>query len=371
MNRIRFPSSGLVLGTIVATLILACKGSTQIPASPRPSFPQPTLDFFDATAVHPDARGFQMAVYDAVGKRAILIPWGGGMDDPLGILLGYHPDQDFFAVEGYEAIDLTSLIDPAAQGFAGAFIDDAGDRLYFVPFRKDIGSGIEPNGLAIPFDLRVELTDRSAYEIFDLTTLPSPPPRIGWAAGAFMDGFPYYSPVVEAHDTYIPHGYLLRFDTTKAFDNPNAWDWYDLIEYVHRSAWGFQSNAVIFPWFFLIPFGVGNSVTLRYDASRPFTEHDSFEAFDLATLNTEAKGFTGGVVLGDDLVLIPWRDCSRPPLQESTSVAALYDTRMPLSNPDAWSFIDLTLVHPDARGYMFGWLDQNGFVHFVPAANFA
>jgi hypothetical protein len=312
-----------------------------------------------------------LAIYDAVGKRAIFIPWGGGMDDPLGVLLGYHTNQDFFAVESYEAIDLTSLIDPAAEGFAGAFIDDAGTWLYLVPFRKDIGSGIEPNGLAIRFNLGGELSDPSAYEAFDVTTLPSPPPRIGWATGAFIDGFAYYLPVVEAHDTYIPHGYLLRYDTTKAFDDPIAWEWYNLVENVHHSAWGFQSNAVKYPWLYLIPFGVGNSVIVRYDVSRPFNDSDSYEAFDIATLNTEAKGFTGGVVVGDYLVLIPWRDRSRPPLEQSMSVAALYYTRKPLSDPDAWSFFDLTLIHPEARGYMFGWLDLEGFVHFVPAANFA
>jgi hypothetical protein len=53
------------------------------------------------------------------------------------------------------------------------------------------------------------------------------------------------------------------------------------------------------------------------------------------------------------------------------SVAAAYDTRRPLSDPGAWSFFDLTEVHPDARGYMFGWVDRAGFVHFVPTANFA
>jgi hypothetical protein len=52
-------------------------------------------------------------------------------------------------------------------------------------------------------------------------------------------------------------------------------------------------------------------------------------------------------------------------------VAAAFDTRQPLADLGAWSFFDLTTLHPQAKGYQFGWLDKRGFVHFVPTHNFA
>lgn len=350
---------------------MARGGSAAPAAEAAPSFPRQTLDFFDATKVHPKARGFQLALYDAKGKRAIFIPWGGYTDKPLGVILGYHTDRGFFAIESYDAVDLTTLIGPVAEGFAGGFLDEKGDWLYFVPFRKDTSSGVQPNGLALRFNLSKGLSDRSAYQTFELATLPSPPPRLGWATGALADGFAYYVPVVEARTPYQPHGVFLRYNTAKVFNDPSAWEWYDLAANVHRKAWGFQSNAVKLPWVYLIPFGVGNSVIIRYNVSRPFRERASYEAFDLAALHPEAKGFTGAVVVGDDLVLVPWRDRSRPRRQCSMSVAAAYNTQMPFSDANAWSFIDLTAVHPNARGYQFGWVERERFVHFVPTGNFA
>jgi hypothetical protein len=334
------------------------------------SFPEQVLDFFDATTVHPDARGFQLAVYDARGKRALFIPWGGYVDKPLGVLLAYHTDQDFSAATSYEAVDLTALLGPAAEGFAGGFLDETGDWLYLVPFRQDTGAGVEPNGLAIRFNLSRNLSDRAAYETFDLATLPSPPRRFGWATGAFAQGFAYYVPVVEAPVPYQPNGTLLRYNAARAFSDPTAWEWYNLVSHVHRQAWGFQSNAVERPWLYLVPYGVGNSVIVRYNVTRPFQTPASYEAFDLATLNPDARGFTGAVVVGKHVVLIPWRDRSQPARRSSMSVAAAYDTRKALSDPAAWAFLDLRKVHPRASGYQFGWVDQEGFVHFVPTSTF-
>ena len=41
-----------------------------------------------------------------------------------------------------------------------------------------------------------------------------------------------------------------------------------------------------------------------------------------------------------------------------------------LNDPTAWTYIDLTTVNAKARGYQFGWLDNNGFVWFVPTDNY-
>jgi hypothetical protein len=350
-------------------------------------FPDQTLDFFDAadevTGVHPDARGFQLAVYDPRGRRAIFIPWGGFDDEPLCVLLGYHTDEPFLDASSYEAIDLcfrddplaTPFLDRSAQGFAGGFIDDDGNWLYFVPFRRDLGDGVEPNGLAVRFDMTKDLSDRSAYETFDVTTIPSPPDGawIGWVAGAYAGGFAFYMPMVEPHDGsagYLPHGQLLRYDAARAFDDPSAWELYDLHTHVHRKAWGFQSNAVKMPWLYLVPYAAGNTVLVRYDVTRPFQEASSYETVDLALLNDEAKGYTGAVVVGDSVVLVPWRWKDAPdPREQSMYTAAVYDTREPLTDAAAWSFFDLRTVDAGARGYQFGWLDADELVHFVPAFN--
>lgn len=112
--------------------------------------------FFDATKVHPEAKGFQLADYDKTGRRVIFYPWGGIIARPLGTVLAYHTDRDFFSKESYEAVDLTKLVSPDAQGFGTELIDDASSWAYFVPFRK--GKGLldrqVENDLAIRFNLK-------------------------------------------------------------------------------------------------------------------------------------------------------------------------------------------------------------------------
>ncbi len=340
---------------------------TPVPSSsvvPDKGFPSLSISFFDATEVHPDARGFQLADFESKQKRVFFYPWGGAKTDPLGVFLAYHTDKDFLSSTSYQAVDLTKLVDPAAEGFAGGCIDSSSDWIYFSPLRKNTDGKIENNSLALRFNTSKDIVDATAYEKFDLKNINVS--RIGWLTCACLDGYVYYVPGIEA-DAQREHGVFLRYNTDKAFNDPSAWEYYGLILNVHQQAHGFQSNAVKYPYIYLIPFGVGNSVIVRYNVLQPFNDSASYEAFDLATMHPDAKGFTGGIVTGNTLVIVPWRDISRPSgVEQIMSVAAAFDTTKSLNDTTAWTFFDITEVSPDAKGYQFGWADRNGYVYFVP-----
>jgi hypothetical protein len=334
-----------------------------------------SLDFFDATRVHPQARGFQLANYDRGSRRVIFYPWGGIVTRPHGTVLAYHTDRDFSSPESYETVDLTALLSPDAQGFGTGFLDDASTWAYFVPFRTDRGRGQEANDLAIRFDLTKRLSDRGAYQTFRLGSLPLRPPHLGWITGVHASGFAYFVPYgtpIPREPWHVPHGILLRYDTGKSFTDASAWQWQDLTQ-LHPRATGFQSVAFMSPWLYLVPYYPGNNLLVRYDVTKPFNDPASYETVELTRLNRNAIGYTGAIVAGDYLVLVPWRKRVDTVnlRRQSASVAAAFDTRKPLAEPASWSFLDLTRLHPEAKGYQFGWFDKNRFVHFVPTHNFA
>ncbi len=369
-------------GSFVASLtvsdgnVSSTPATVTITAAPLPP-PIHSLDFFDATTVNSQAGGFQLADYDRTGRRVIFYPWGGITWDPRGTVLAYHTDRNFFSKDSYEAVDLAELLqNPEAKGFGTGFVDAMARWSYFVPYRTGTGVSQKANDLAIRFNLQKELKDKDAYEMFRIGSLTPPPPAMGWITGASIDKHAYYVP----YGTPIPkdpwndpiHGVLLRYDTEKKFNDTSAWEWVDLTQ-VHAKAVGFQSVAVQEPWLYLIPYHPGKNVLVRYDTKKPFASSASYQSVELTALNPRAIGYTGAIVAGDYLVLVPWRkDVTGVNLSEqSPSLAAAYNTKKPLSDPSSWSFFDLADLHPDAKGYQFGWFDNKGFVHFVPTHNFA
>lgn len=335
---------------------------------PRP-FPQQQLAFFDATTVHPDARAFQLAVFVSQGPRAVFCPYGPP-DTPLSIVLAYRTTQPFSSASSYEAGDMRNLVgDQSAQGPAGGFLNADGNWVYFPPFRKDVGQGIQPNSLVVRWTPTKELLDQTAWQKFDVQTLSPPPPRFGWATGASTGTAAFFIPVTEVGSgpggTALPHGILLRYNETMPFATAASWSWLNLAQ-LNAQLRGFQSNAIVGNWLYIIPFF--SNVFARYDLTKPFAL-ENFEVFDLSSIST-AHGFTGGIRVGPYVLFVPWRDWTLDDLPASSmSVAALHDSRLPLTQQNAWAFFDLRTVHPDAAGFEFGWNDYRGFVHLVPAAN--
>lgn len=335
------------------------------------------IDTFDATQVHPEAKGYQLADYDPKSKKVIFYPWGDIVTNPHGVLLAYHTDKDFFSPQSYDAVDLTVLVDPDAQGFGTGFIDSMATWSYFVPFRKRYQDFKQvPNDLAVRFNLSKEIKDATAYEVFRLSAMTNPPPQLGWITGAFANEYAFYLPYgtpIATDPWHLLHGILLRYDSRMEFDNPDAWSWFDLKQ-VDTNAVGFQSIAAKGNALFLVPYYPGKDVLVRYDLTMPLNSIGSYQKVKLTDLHPEARGYTGAIIAGEFLILVPWRNinlANQADPNQSASVAAAYDTRKSLNDPTAWSFIDLKDIDSRAKGYQFGWYDRNGFVHFVPSHDFS
>ena len=340
-------------------------------------FPKQFVEFFDATTVHPAAKGFQLADYDEVSQRVIFYPWGSIVSDPGSVFLAYHTDRDFLSSNSYDAVDLKALVSPDAQGFGCGF---TGQRwAYFVPYRKNINTTIyqQPNDMAMRFNLDKDITDPTAYETIHLNQLPIKPPKIGWITGCSAGGYSYYAPFGEATPTqpfWNKHGIFLRYNQSLPFDDPAAWEWYDLTQ-VDPGAQGFQTIIFKNPYVYLVPYDGGRNganVLVRYDITKSFIDKTSYQTIKLTDINPGAVGYTGAIVAGNDIVLVPWRDLGNPvQSDQGQHLVAKFDTRFNLTNYDGWSFFDLKSIDQDACGYQFGWVDATNCVHLSPTFNFA
>lgn len=354
---------GIALGSRVFVTPPAPTGNL-----PRANFPNVSIETFDATTVHPDARRFQLADYDRKRNQVIFYPEG---DFPfplvrhpsaLGTLLTYDVNKEFKDATSYRAYDLKKLVDPSAGGFCGGFLDENDDYAYVVPLYKVIpktgtlSPSSAPNGLAIKVDLSKQLNTPEAYQKFDFSTLGLA--QTGYCDGIGVHGYEYFVPVKEIHSKL--NGLLLRYDSSKDFRSHAAWSWFDLTT-INPDASGFQSVAYAAPYIYLVPFF--KSVLVRYNTTLPLQAASSYEVYDLKNVTSEAVGLTGAVVVGNRLVLIPWDD---PKRLRAITKALLYDTSKPLNARESWNSIDLKSVDPKAGGYQFGWLDKSGFVWFVP-----
>lgn len=288
--------------------------------------------------------------------------------------------------------DLSQLVNPDTVNFGGGFLD-AHDAFAYLPPGQKARNGtaaqiaLAHTAVAVQVNLAKEYAnpnDPAAYSAINLRTLPGIP-DVGGFSGVFADGYAYFCPTVDSLNG-LWHGILVRYNSARAFSVTSSWQWYNLNNIVSPAdpaLGGMQSMAYVAPYVYLIPFANGSSAPagqvvmaskiIRYDTTKNFQAGSSYQIFDLTTLpfpsaiQAELKGFTGGIVVGSKLILVPWglRNAS-----QTNSVALMFDATKQLSDSTAWQYIDLTTVDPRAGGYQFGWVDKNGFVWFVPTHNY-
>ncbi len=354
--------------------------------------PSVSTSYLDPRTINPESFSYQMADYDTVRNQAIFYPYGS-VTPPIansGVMLFYNVgSNDFTNPASWSTVDLSKVATPNAVDFGGGFLDSLGNFAYLPPGSKGYTGTPAQTALAhTAVSVRVDLAkesanpnDPSAYQWIDLRTLPAIK-NVGGFSGVFAAGYAYFAPTVDCSNGNY-HGTLIRYNSAQPFSSSSSWQYFNLNNIVNPAdpeLGGMQSMAYIAPYVYLIPFqygAAGNvkqaSKIVRYDTTKNFQSASSYEFFDLSTLPVPAAilaqlgGFTGGVVVGQSLVLVPWGSRGN---QQTNHVAVIYDTTRVLNDPTAWQYIDLHTLNAAAGGYQFGWLDKNGFMSFVPTHNY-
>jgi len=315
---------------------------------------------------------YQMADYDAARNQVLFYPYGNTTAGEVlnGKLLVFNVaagTQNFTNPSDWTVTNLQSVAGSTnAASFGGGFLDASDTYAYMV------GRSINNTTWAGQINLASMHSNHnspSAYSWFDPTTI-TPTAGSGGFSGIYANGYAYFAPT----QTNI----FIEFNGADSFSSASSWTSYDLSN-VQSNIGGPQSMAYIAPYVYGIPFqapggGSASSLFWSYNTTLSFTSASSYQVLDLTTISSIPGAirsglteFTGGVVVGSSLVLVPW---GASQTAVTKSVALKYDSTQSLTSGSAWQYIQLTNVDPNAGGYQFGWLDANGFMFFVPTHNF-
>jgi len=262
-----------------------------------------------------------------------------------------------FTLGNPESVEFCDLNDWLED--AAGFVGIVGDGryVYFVPYFNKTH-----HGLLVRYDTTGDFSDRASWESVDLQTLVHPEAK-GYVSGSYDGRYLYLAPYQSSWTHH--HGNILRFDTLAQLDNAASWSLFDAAS-LNPEARGYHSSVSTpeFTWF--VPYVLenrgyhGHLVRLDVSNSAGFTSTESWTHVDLTTIHPDAKGYVGGCHDGRFLYLAPYYNGI-----ERHGLVLQHDTNSDINSPSSWKSFDLTTIHKDLRGF-FGAVHHKNHVFFLP-----
>jgi hypothetical protein len=327
--------------------------------------------FFDTRRLSPRASGIEGVV--AAGRYVYYVPAYGCAAEGCssaafqGFVARYDSAVPFSDPRAWRGFDLTT-VDPRLVGFSGAAFD--GRHVYFVPSCDNSARYDCPShGRLVRYDTREPFDAAGAYEARDLTALH---PRAHGYQGAAFDGrYLYLGPAFNisgAPPTYATGTVVVRYDTTRAFGEAAAYEFFDVVR-GHPGAGGYGAVAFDGRYVYFAPNGrlvephaprqAKSGLVTRYDTREPFTETRAWAFFDVSALDAAAVGFLGAASAGRHLYL-----ATRGTRAMQTALIVRLDGSAPLGRPSSWRVWDWTGI-PAVRGPR-GLVALGGYLYTVP-----
>jgi hypothetical protein len=252
---------------------------------------------FDTKTLTPPGAGFAGVVPLAANSGAAF--FAPSQDGVIAAYVENAMPSDFTVGTNWLTYDLTQ-VNPRLKQFYGAvtieYNTGSPPPIYLVP-NKDTVFGAYA-GWPAPLD------QASSWKAFDVSSIGAPAPA--YSTGVHDQArYVYFSPAASG-------GYpAVRYDTTKAFDDPTAWEVGLGTINVGVKATGFDGQYVYF---------VGDSTTVyRYDTTQSFTSAPgAWTSFDVHAYDKNAVGFGGTGNDGRYQYFIP----------HASSVAMRFDSRL-------------------------------------------
>lgn len=237
-----------------------------------------------------------------------------------------------------------SEMNPSLKGFSGSCL--CGDFVYYSPLMNAPGNF---HGNVI----RTRANDVSDIEYSDVTAWF--PEARGFVGTLTDDRYVYFVPYHNSRH----HGTLLRYDSSLPFEEKDSWITIDLQKLVHPDARGFISGSIYGEYMYLAPyqasFQLHHGLALRYRLNAPIDAVESWEYFDMASVHPDARGFHASISTSDRTWFVPYVSENRVYhghlMEFSSNNGATFNTA------ENWTHIDLTRVHPLAKGYVGGCED--------------
>jgi len=221
---------------------------------------QDAWSFFDISKLSKEYKGFTGGVFD--GKYVYLIPnFGDGFYS--GLVARYDTSSPFHLSSSWSFFDISKL-NHNAKGFMGGVFD--GKYVYFSPFILDLNNY---SGLVARYNTLLPFASSKAWELVELSSLINE--KAKGFAGALFDGYyiyliPFRYNLIDQEDiNYFKennndrysfttgfNSLLVRFNTQKSFTSHSSWEYFDLIK-INKNLKGFWGGLLVERTIYLIP----------------------------------------------------------------------------------------------------------------------
>lgn len=258
----------------------------------------------------------------------------------------------------YDALNTGGLTN---EGYLGAVFD--GRFVYFVPHQASSGA---KHGVVLRYDTSGVFTDATSWASYDAGITDGAYAR-GFAGGVFDGCFAYFVPNYWYRFSALPDGFL-RYDTQGPFTNSESWDTYVATNTHGLVSRGYKGGVFDGRYLYFAPDRIDpdawphHGVVLRYDTQGPFTNAQSWDAYNAASTDgLTNKGFAGAAFDGRYVFFVPNGEDA-----ETHGVVLRYDTEGGFTNAASWDAYDAGNTGGlETKGY-FGAAFDGTYIYFVP-----
>ncbi|MBS0625611.1 MAG: hypothetical protein JSS32_06140 [Verrucomicrobia bacterium] len=185
---------------------------------------------------------------------------------------------------------------------------------------------------------------------------------VGYAGSVFDGRYLYFVPDFNLFGSFS--GFVTRLDTTSTFSASSSYASFNLGS-LNTNCKGYTGGLFDGRYIYFIP--NGSSVTTagiltRYDSTLPFTVSSSYSLFLLPSLNTNCTNYFGGAFDGRYLYLAS--------ANTALNIQVRYDTTLSFSNTNSYAFITNTAIGVPATLFCEGATYDGRYIYYSPQTNF-
>lgn len=201
--------------------------------------------------------------------------------------------------------------------------------------------------------------DASSWETFDVATLPGAPK--GFATAAFDGRYLYLAPYYNG----AYHGTIARYDTHGAFAR-ESWETFDLTT-INATAKGFLGSVFDGRYIYLVPYAYFRTATMTY-MNNTVMRFDTRAGRGLADANSWAShkspavGYHSGAFDGRYVYFVQFYTGTA-----YGGIVARVDTKADFTSDSSWSAVNVATFNGSARGFVGATFDGQ-YLYLVPYA---
>ena len=257
----------------------------------------------------------------------------------------------------FSACDAGATDGLACKGYMGGIFD--GRYIYFAP-NRDGNDRESVHGRVLRYDTHRAFRDPQSYAAFDVEHV-TPLRTVNYYGAAFDGRYIYFSPQDEGHQY---HSRVLRYDTHRAFKDPASWSVHDLGMIHSHQGIACDGRYIYFPPGYEGTASYGairedkhSGQVIRYDTRGAFPDPQYWQTFNSKILSDRTCNFDGGTYDGRYIYFAPL----------SNGVVLRYDTRGEFADPQYWHHYNIGRFHQD--GWYVGAFCDGRYIYFVAYAH--